>query len=101
MGWTMPWYSVPQDSVDPLIADPHFGILVSYLRDGDQVFETYWTTGRGNEATAPSHALLDMTAYGRQATWEYSPEGWPQRRRHRTATPYAMGRRTPPRSSPD
>ncbi|MBO0794014.1 MAG: DUF899 family protein, partial [Ktedonobacteraceae bacterium] len=79
MGWTMPWYSVPQDSVDQLIADRHFGILVSYLRDGDQVFETYWTTGRGNEVMAPSYGLLDLTVYGRQETWEDSPEGWPQR----------------------
>jgi predicted dithiol-disulfide oxidoreductase (DUF899 family) len=79
MGWTVPWYSVPQDAVDQLVADRHFGILVSYLRDGDQVFETYWTTGRGNEVMAPSYGLLDLTAYGRQEFWEDSPEGWPQR----------------------
>ena len=79
MGWTMPWYAVPQDSVDPLIADRHFGILVSYLRDGDQVFETYWTIGRGNEVMANSYGLLDLTVYGRQEFWEDSPAGWPQR----------------------
>ncbi|HEX8037313.1 MAG TPA: DUF899 family protein [Ktedonobacterales bacterium] len=79
MGWTVPWYSVPQDAVDQLIADRHFGILVSYLRDGDQVFETYWTTGRGNEVMAPSYGLLDRTVYGRQEFWEDSPAGWPQR----------------------
>jgi predicted dithiol-disulfide oxidoreductase (DUF899 family) len=79
MGWTMPWYSVPQDAVDQLVTDRHFGILVSYLREGDQVFETYWTTGRGNEPMAPTYGLLDMTVYGRQETWEDSPAGWPQR----------------------
>ncbi len=79
MGWDVPWYSVPQDAVDQLVADRYFGILVCYLRDGDQVFETYWTTGRGNEVMAPSYGLLDMTVYGRQETWEDSPEGWPQR----------------------
>jgi predicted dithiol-disulfide oxidoreductase (DUF899 family) len=79
MGWTVPWYSVPQDAVDQLVADRHFGILVCYLRDGDQVFETYWTTGRGNEVMAPSYGLLDLTVYGRQEFWEDSPEGWPQR----------------------
>jgi hypothetical protein len=31
---------VPRDAVDRLIADRHFGILVSYLRDGDKVYET-------------------------------------------------------------
>jgi predicted dithiol-disulfide oxidoreductase (DUF899 family) len=79
MGWTMPWYSVPPESVDRLIADRHFGILVSYLRVDDKVYETYWTTGRGNEPMAPSYGLLDLTVYGRQEVWEDSPEGWPQR----------------------
>jgi predicted dithiol-disulfide oxidoreductase (DUF899 family) len=79
MGWTVPWYSVPQDAVDRLVANRHFGILVSYLRDDDKVYETYWTTGRGNELMAPSYGLLDLTVYGRQEFWEDSPEGWPQR----------------------
>ncbi|QGH36217.1 DUF899 domain-containing protein [Gracilibacillus salitolerans] len=78
MGWTVPWYSVPEDAVDRLIVDRHFGILVSYLRDGDKVYETYWTTGRGNELMAPSYGLLDLTVYGRQEFWEDSPVGWPQ-----------------------
>jgi len=78
MGWTLAWYSVPPESVDRLVAGRHFGILVSYLRDGDQVYETYWTTGRGNEVMAPSYGLLDRTIYGRQEFWEDSPEGWPR-----------------------
>ena len=78
MGWTVPWYSVPQEAVDRLVADRYFGILVTYLRDDDKVYETYWTTGRGNEVMAPSYGLLDLTVYGRQEFWEDSPEGWPQ-----------------------
>ena len=53
-----------------------------YLRDGDRVFETYWTTGRGCETMGNSYGMLDMTVYGRQETWEDSPEGWPQALRH-------------------
>ncbi len=34
---------------------------------------------RGVEAMDNSYALLDLTAYGRQETWEDSPGGWPQR----------------------
>ena len=75
MGWTMPWYSA-QDAAAALFAD--FGQLVCYLRHGDRVFETYWTTGRGNEVMALSYGLLDRTVYGRQEFWEDSPEGWPQ-----------------------
>ena len=78
MGWTIPWYSVPSESVDRLVAGRHFGILVTYVRDGDKVYETYWTTGRGNELMAPSYGLLDLTVHGRQEFWEDSPEGWPQ-----------------------
>ena len=46
--------------------------------DGDRVFETYWTNGRGVEAMDNSYALLDLTVYGRQETWEDSPAGWPR-----------------------
>lgn len=53
--------------------------LVCYLQQGSNVFETYWTTGRGVEAMDNSNALLDLTVYGRQEWWEDSPNGWPQR----------------------
>lgn len=79
MGWQAPWYSVPGESLDALVAGRAFGMKACYLRQGDRVFETYWTTGRGVEAMAPSYGLLDMTVYGRQEEWEDSPDGWPQR----------------------
>ena len=77
MGWEMPWYSA-REAADALLAGRSFGGYVCYLRDGDRVFETYWTTGRGTEAGASSYHLLDFTVYGRQETWEDSPTGWPQ-----------------------
>ncbi len=77
MGWQMPWYSA-RDSRDALLAGRWFGMTLSYLRDGDRVFETYWNSGRGTEAMAPSYALLDKTVYGRQEWWEDSPAGWPR-----------------------
>ena len=78
MGYEMPWYSA-RDSADALLADRGFGMQVCYLRDGGQVFETYWSSGRAAEAWAPSYGLLDIPVYGRQETWEDSPDGWPQR----------------------
>ncbi|KMS76286.1 hypothetical protein ACM01_06165 [Streptomyces viridochromogenes] len=78
MGWDMPWYSVPAESHERLVAGRHFGMKACYLRDGDRVFETYWTTGRGVEPMAASYGILDMTVHGRQETWEDSPPGWPQ-----------------------
>ncbi|WP_301177507.1 DUF899 family protein [Actinomadura geliboluensis] len=79
MGWTMPWYSV-QDSAEALLTGRTAGMfhLVCYLRDGDRVFETYWTNGRGVEAMDIAYSLMDMTVYGRQETWEDSPAGWPR-----------------------
>jgi predicted dithiol-disulfide oxidoreductase (DUF899 family) len=77
MGYEMPWYSA-QESADVLLADRWFGMLVSYLRDDDRVFETYWTTGRGPELMTPAYGLLDITVYGRQENFEESPDGWPK-----------------------
>jgi predicted dithiol-disulfide oxidoreductase (DUF899 family) len=79
MGWEMPWYSA-QDSLDTLLVGRRAGMMhiVCYMRQGNKVFETYWTTRRGVEAMGNSYPLLDMTAYGRQEWWEDSPTGWPQ-----------------------
>lgn len=80
MGWTMPWYSA-QGSLETLLVGREIGMmfLVCYLRRGNDVFETYWTTMRGVEAMDNSYRLLDLTVYGRQEPWEDSPAGWPQR----------------------
>jgi predicted dithiol-disulfide oxidoreductase (DUF899 family) len=80
MGWQMPWYSAAQESLDTLLVGRRVGMMhiVCYLRQGSNVFETYWTTRRGVEAMDNSYRLLDLTVYGRQETWEDSPAGWPQ-----------------------
>lgn len=79
MGWDLPWYSA-QPSLEQLLVGREIGLfhLVCYLRDGDRVYETYWTTRRGVEALDNGYALMDLTAYGRQERWEDSPAGWPQ-----------------------
>lgn len=77
MGYPFPWYSA-KDSDPALVDGREFGFIACYLRDGDRVYETYWTTGRGVEALMTSYHALDLTAYGRQEGWENSPEGWPQ-----------------------
>jgi predicted dithiol-disulfide oxidoreductase (DUF899 family) len=80
MGWEMPWYSAPQDSLETLLVGRKVGMMhiVCYLRQGSRVFETYWTTRRGVEALDNNYRLLDLTVYGRQERWEESPAGWPQ-----------------------
>ena len=78
MGWALPWYAVPEASLERIAPGGHFGMKACYLRDGDHVFETYWTTGCGCEIMGNSYGMLDMTIYGRQEPWEDSPGGWPQ-----------------------
>ena len=75
MGYTEPWYSVR--GVDGPVGDD-MGSITCYLRDGDRVFLTYRTTGRGNEPAAGVFGLLDMTPYGRGEAWEETPDGWPE-----------------------
>ena len=79
MDWKMPWYSA-RDSLDTLLAGRQINLmhLICYVRDGDRVFETYWTNYRGVEAVDFNYTLMDLTVYGRQEPWEDSPAGWPQ-----------------------
>ena len=80
MGWEVPWYSA-LGSLDTLLVGREVGMMhiVCYLRQGSDVFETYWTTRRGVEAMDNSYRLLDLTVYGRQEGWEDSPPDWPRR----------------------
>jgi predicted dithiol-disulfide oxidoreductase (DUF899 family) len=48
--------------------------LSVFLREGDAVFHTYSTFGRGAEWTGGSYAYLDLTPLGRQEDWE-EPKG--------------------------
>ena len=78
MGWTIPWFSLAGNDFN---ADcgvtTGFGLSV-FLRDGADVFRTYFTTGRGVEALGSNWTFLDLTPLGRQEDWEDSPEGRPQ-----------------------
>ena len=99
MGWTIPWYSSfdsdfnvdfgvsPQEPQPDVYQDGEsFGLSV-FIREGENVFRTYFTTARGVEALGSVWTLLDLTPLGRQETWEDSPDGYPQ------TEPYAWWRR--------
>jgi predicted dithiol-disulfide oxidoreductase (DUF899 family) len=77
MGWTMPWYTIT-DSFDKDFGVDQWHGHNAFIRDGDKVFRTYFINGRGDEAIGTTWTYLDMTALGRQETWEDSPEGYPQ-----------------------
>lgn len=82
MGWEFPFYSSHGTSFNE-----DFGVTVddnedqgmSFLvRDGDRVFRTHFTTGRGVEDAISTFVLLDHTVFGRQEVFEDAPAGWPQ-----------------------
>jgi predicted dithiol-disulfide oxidoreductase (DUF899 family) len=101
-GWTFPWYSsydsdfnydfhvTLDESVAPVeynyrnkaeleqagFHDPEGEVhgTSAFVRDGDRVFHTYSTYGRGTEQVGGTHYYLDMTALGRQEDWE-EPRG--------------------------
>ncbi|AXB47979.1 DUF899 domain-containing protein [Amycolatopsis albispora] len=78
MGWTVPWYSSHGSGFeDDLGLTGGFGLSV-LLHDNGEFFRTYFTTSRGVDRLRMDFNLLDLTPFGRQETWEDSPEGWPQ-----------------------
>lgn len=81
VGNKMDWYSSSESSFGADVdAAPGEGFAVNvFLRDGDSVYRTWHTNGRGTEQFSHSVALIDVLPYGRQEEWQDSPEGWPQR----------------------
>jgi predicted dithiol-disulfide oxidoreductase (DUF899 family) len=77
MGWAMPWYTITDDFDIDFGVDQWHGTN-AFIRDGDRVFRTYLINNRGDEALGNTWSYLDMTALGRQETWEDSPAGYPQ-----------------------
>ncbi len=45
-----------------------------FLRDGEEIYHTYSTYGRGMEVVGGTNYFLDLTALGRQEEWE-EPKG--------------------------
>lgn len=99
MGWQYPnWYSSQHSDFnqdmgatrsDPATPDKLqeiHGISV-FLRDGENIYRTYFTGARGVEYLGSLWTYLDLTPYGRQEFWEDSPAGWPQ------TEPYVWNRR--------
>jgi predicted dithiol-disulfide oxidoreductase (DUF899 family) len=103
MGWTLPWFSsFGSDfnydfhaTTDAVVAPVEYnyrdqatlerlgqsyhvqgeqpGASV-FLRDGDNVFHTYSTYGRGLDALIGTYNWLDLTTFGRGEGWDGMPD---------------------------
>lgn len=83
MGWTMPWFTMIEGSDGFFDADfdvDEWHGTNAFIRhpDTDEVYRTYFVNNRGDQAFVGTWNLLDITALGRQETWEDSPPGYPQ-----------------------
>ncbi|MFC8044544.1 DUF899 domain-containing protein [Nocardia sp. NPDC057353] len=80
VGNTMTWYSTANSPFGTDVgAPPEAGFAVNvFLRDGDTVYRTWHTDGRGTEQLSHTFPLIDLLPYGRQEEWQDSPAGWPQ-----------------------
>jgi predicted dithiol-disulfide oxidoreductase (DUF899 family) len=77
MGWDFPWYTI-RDEFDADLGVREWHGTNVFLRDGEDVYRTYFVDGRGDAQLSDTWSLLDVTPYGRQETWEDAPEGTPQ-----------------------
>jgi predicted dithiol-disulfide oxidoreductase (DUF899 family) len=77
MGWDIPWYSIT-DGFDTDFGVDEWHGTNAFLKEGDDIFRTYFIDNRGDEGMGTTWAYLDITALGRQEEWEDSPAGYPQ-----------------------
>ena len=77
MDWKMPWYTITSDFDIDFGVDQWHGHNI-FIRNGDNIYRTYFINNRGDEAMGSLWSYLDLTALGRQEKWEDSPEGYPQ-----------------------
>jgi predicted dithiol-disulfide oxidoreductase (DUF899 family) len=91
MAWNATWVSSAKNTFNV-----DFGLTTErgenhgmsvFVRDGSEIFRTYFTTARGLEPAGTVWSLLDLTPFGRQEAWEDSPAGRPQ------SAPYQWWRR--------
>lgn len=79
VGSKMEWYSTADSPFGAdMGAPPGAGFAVNVLfRDGDTVYRTWHTDGRGTEQLSHTFPLIDLLPWGRQESWQDSPAGWP------------------------
>ena len=102
MGWTLPWFSSNGSefnydfhaTTDEAIAPVEYNYRSKeelerlgqsyhvkgeqpgasvFLRDGDRVYHSYSTYGRGLDAMIATHSWLDLTPFGRGEGWDGMP----------------------------
>ncbi len=86
MGWDVPWYSSLHSDFNydfnATNAEGENHVTSVFLRNGNDIYRTYYTDQRGVEYLGSHWTYLDLTPFGRQESWEDSPAGWPKQEKH-------------------
>ena len=101
VGNTMTWYSTANSPFGTEVGAPPGGeyAVNVFLREGDTVYRTWHTDGRGTERLSYSFGLIDLLPYGRREDWQDSPDGWPREPAgNRWATSQAIAARYGPKA---
>jgi len=101
VGNTMTWYSTANSPFGTEVGAPPGGeyAVNVFLREGDTVYRTWHTDGRGTEQLSYSFGLIDLLPYGRREDWQDSPDGWPREPAgNRWATSQAIAARYGPKA---
>lgn len=77
MDWDLPWYSSFGSDfnydMNATNEDGENHMTSVFLRQGNEVYRTYYTDNRGVEHLGSHWTYLDLTPYGRQEAWEVTP----------------------------
>jgi predicted dithiol-disulfide oxidoreductase (DUF899 family) len=87
MGWEFDWVSAADtdfnldlgasaNTPDPRTGRTEESCISVFIREGDDVYQTYFTTGRGAEAISPIYGALDLTPKGRDESTLPYPMAW-------------------------
>ncbi len=79
VGNQMTWYSSAKSSFGADVDAPAGGgfALNVFIRNGNTVYRTWHSSGRGTEQVSHTFPLIDLLPWGRQEEWQDSPDGWP------------------------
>jgi predicted dithiol-disulfide oxidoreductase (DUF899 family) len=79
MGWThIPWYTIRTERFSADFGTAEWFGLNVFLRDGDDVYRTYFLQhGAMVRAIGSVATLMSLTPYGAQAEDDDTPDGWP------------------------
>jgi predicted dithiol-disulfide oxidoreductase (DUF899 family) len=81
-GWSVPFYSSRGNGFSTDTGAGGGFLLNVFLRDGEDVYRTYYTVSRGVDRLKFDANMFDLTPLGRQEDWEEPPHAHPHSEAH-------------------